>query len=92
MNAIDPNLESKYARCVRASKAVRWDIEKDVIKGRSLEISRKFMPDGLTLVQEATFLSDAEKRFAAFDRTPNWFHKLALPKRSDRIAKSTYAG
>jgi len=54
----------KYARCVKASKAVRWDIEKDVIKSRRLEASRKFMPDGLTLIQEATSLSDAEKRFA----------------------------
>jgi hypothetical protein len=54
----------KYARSVRASKAVRWDIEKDVIKGRHLDVSRKFMPDGLTLIQEATFLSDPEKRFA----------------------------
>ncbi len=54
----------KYARCVRASKAVRWDIEKDVIRGRSLEISRKFLPDGLTLIRETASLSDAEKRFA----------------------------
>src|SRR5215472_7261324 len=64
MNAIDPNLESRYARSVRASKAVRWEIEKDVIRGRSLDASRKFMPDGLSLLQEVDFLSDAEKRFA----------------------------
>ena len=24
-----------YARCIAASKAVRWDIDKDVIRGRS---------------------------------------------------------
>jgi len=64
MNAIDPNLESRYARSVRASKAVRWEIEKDVIRGRSLDASRKFMPDGLSLLQEVDFLSDAEKLFA----------------------------
>src|SRR5436190_15820815 len=54
----------RYARCVKLSKAVRWDIEKDVMRGRSLDISSKFMPDGLSLVHEAAFLSDAEKRFA----------------------------
>ena len=64
MNAIDRNLESRYARSVRASKAVRWEIEKDVVRGRSLDASRKFMPDGLSLLQEVAFLSDAEKRFA----------------------------
>jgi len=40
----------KYARCVKASKAVRWDIEADVIKGRQFELTRKFLPDGLSLV------------------------------------------
>jgi hypothetical protein len=54
----------KYARCVKASKAVRWDIEADVIKGRQFELTRKFLPDGLSLVGEFISLSDAEKRFA----------------------------
>ena len=55
----------KYARCVQASKAVHWEIEADVIKGRKFEISRKFLPDGLTLLSELTFLSEGEKRFAS---------------------------
>jgi len=65
MNALVqfPNTD-KYARCVKASKAVRWDIEADVIRGRNFELTKKFMPDGLSLVQEFASLSDAEKRFA----------------------------
>ena len=55
----------KYARCVMASKAVHWEIEADVIKGRKFEVSRKFLPDGLTLLGDVTFLSEAEKRFAS---------------------------
>jgi hypothetical protein len=37
-----------YARCIAASKQVRWDIERDVIRGRDLDFERKFLPDGLT--------------------------------------------
>jgi len=65
MNAIVPIDSDKYARVVRASKAVRWDIEDDVIKGRSFDRSKKYLPDGLSLVQELTTLSDTEKRFAS---------------------------
>ena len=54
----------KYARCIKASKAARWDIETDVIKGRVLDTSRKFLPDGLSLTHDMTSLSEAEKRFA----------------------------
>jgi len=65
MNAIVQIDSDKYARVVRASKAVRWDIDDDVIKGRSFDRSKKYLPDGLSLVQELTTLSDAEKRFAS---------------------------
>ncbi len=56
---------SRYARCIRASKRVRWDIEEDVIRGRTFDRNEKYMPDGLTLANEFTSLSDAEKRFVS---------------------------
>src|SRR5215469_1964302 len=65
MNAIVQIDSDKYARVVKASKAVRWDIDDDVIKGRSFDRSKKYLPDGLSLVQELTTLSDVEKRFAS---------------------------
>ncbi|MFQ5509056.1 MAG: hypothetical protein ACE5FN_06945 [Leptospirillia bacterium] len=52
-----------YARCIEASRRVRWEIEEDVIRNRRLDISRKFLPDGLSKVNELAFLSDEEKRF-----------------------------
>ena len=64
MNALSPDTE-KYARCIRASKAVRWDIDHDVIKGRSFDRAKKYLPDGLSLVQESPTLSDAERRLAS---------------------------
>jgi hypothetical protein len=66
MNAIVPLADTeKYVRCINASKAVRWDIEADVIRGRSFDIAKKYLPDGLSLVGEMTTLSTAEKRFAS---------------------------
>ena len=66
MNALVkfPDTE-RYAHCVKASKATRWDIEADVIRGRGFDLSRKYLPDGLSLAQEFTSLSDGEKRFAS---------------------------
>jgi hypothetical protein len=53
----------RYARCVDASKRVRWDIDADVIRGRRLDVSQKFLPDSLSKVNELEFLGAAEKRF-----------------------------
>jgi hypothetical protein len=52
----------RYARAIEASKAVHWEIDKDVVKGRRFELAHKFLPDGLVLANEFTMLSPAEKR------------------------------
>ncbi len=53
----------RFARCIEASKRVRWDIEEDVIRGRRFELSQKFLPDGLSGVRELDFLSADEQRY-----------------------------
>ncbi len=53
----------RYAKCIEVSKRVRWDIENDVIRGRNYDFSKKFLPDGLSKVNELSFLDDANKRF-----------------------------
>lgn len=53
---------ARYARCIKASKRVRWDIDADVFRGRAFDFGRKFLPDGLTKVHELTFLTADEKR------------------------------
>jgi hypothetical protein len=54
---------NRYARAISASKRIRWDIDADVIRGRKLDVSQKFLPDGLSLVDELPFLSTDEQRF-----------------------------
>jgi hypothetical protein len=53
----------RYARAVSASKRVRWDIDRDVLRDRRLDLSEKFLPDGLSKVQTLDFLTEHERRF-----------------------------
>jgi hypothetical protein len=55
----------RYARSIESSKRVRWDIEKDVIRGRRFDRAQKFLPDGLSLAGQFTSLSTDEKRFVS---------------------------
>jgi hypothetical protein len=59
-HVVDTN---RYAKCVEISKRVRWDIEKDVVRGRTFDFSKKFLPDGLSKVNDLPFLTPGEKRF-----------------------------
>jgi hypothetical protein len=58
----DVDRSGRYARAIKASKRVRWDIEEDVIRGRRFDLSQRFLPNGLSKVDELTFLSAAERR------------------------------
>jgi hypothetical protein len=53
----------RYARCIEASRRVRWEIDRDVIRNRTFEFDRKFLPDGLSMADRLAFLTPAEKRF-----------------------------
>lgn len=54
-----------YRRIIISSKKARWDIDADVIRGRTLAGDQKFLPDGLSLVAGLDFLNDAERRFVS---------------------------
>jgi len=52
----------RYAKCIEVSKRIRWDIDRDVIRGRKFDFSRKFLPDGISKVNELDFLNEDERR------------------------------
>ncbi|WP_455208743.1 hypothetical protein [Kaarinaea lacus] len=52
----------RYANCIAVSKRIRWEIEKDVFRGRQFEFDKKFLPDGLSKIQDLLFMDDHEKR------------------------------
>lgn len=53
---------NRYARCIEASKRVRWDIDRDVIRGRDFNFTRKFLPDGLSKLDTLAFLGKDDRR------------------------------
>ena len=66
MNAVSRlSNRDRYARCIRASKMVSWDIERDVIGGRTFDTAQKYLPDGLSLAPNFFTLSEHEKRFVS---------------------------
>ena len=87
---MDGTPTERFARCIAASKRVRWDVETDVIRGRRFDLANKFLPDGLTLVTSLPFLAPEEKlaisaRFRAA-LTPTcsaWSNALSMPRSSN---------
>jgi hypothetical protein len=66
MNMMNETFDNKrYAKCINVSKRVRWDIEADVIRGRIFDQKEKYLPDGLTLVEEFISLSANEQRYVS---------------------------
>jgi hypothetical protein len=61
--AMNPAPTHRYAKVIEVSKRIRWDIDRDVIRGRSFELQHKFLPDELSCVHELPFLSPDEGRF-----------------------------
>jgi hypothetical protein len=54
--------DQRYARAIENSRKVRWDIDKDVIRGREFDYSGHFLPDGLSMISKLSFLSAADAR------------------------------
>jgi len=55
----------RYAKCIEVSKRIRWDIDRDVIRGRQFYFSRKFLPDGLSKIDQLPFLTESEGRLVS---------------------------
>src|SRR5260221_13542870 len=62
MDTVIAPSSSRYAKCIEASKRVRWDIDKDVIRGRQFDTERKYMPDRLAKIEYFAFATPEEKK------------------------------
>jgi hypothetical protein len=68
MNAIATMLDTesahsgRYEKLVKLSRKADWQIDRDLLQGRTLDFSRKFLPDGLSRIDRLTFLSDGDAR------------------------------
>ena len=55
----------RYAKCIEVSKRIRWEIDRDVIRGRRFDVSKKFLPDGLCRMGGLDFLGAGERRLVS---------------------------
>ena len=76
-----PQDTDRYARCIETSKRIRWDIDRDVIRGRSFDFGKKFLPDGLSKVDELAFLQPAEARLLSQIQGRTYANMFALVER-----------
>ncbi|HEX6705672.1 MAG TPA: hypothetical protein VF169_12990 [Albitalea sp.] len=64
MYDISPSASTeRYAKCIEVSKRIRWDIDRDVIRGRRFDLSHKFLPDALSFVDQLPFLDADRQRY-----------------------------
>jgi hypothetical protein len=72
---------ARYAKCVEVSKRIRWDTDRDVIRGRGFDFTKPFLPDGLSKASQLTFLSAAEKRLFSQVQGRTYANMFALVER-----------
>ncbi|MFL5863995.1 MAG: hypothetical protein ACJ780_25025 [Solirubrobacteraceae bacterium] len=52
----------RYGKALETSRRVRWDIDRDVFRGRQLDLSNTFLPEGLSLLSSLPFLDESDRR------------------------------
>ena len=62
---LQPADSKRYAKAIEVSKRVRFEIERDVIRGRKFDFGKKFLPDGLSRIGHLDFLGAGEKRLVS---------------------------
>jgi hypothetical protein len=71
----------RYAKCIEVSKRLRFDIERDVIRGRKFDFGKKFLPDGLSKIGQLDFLSVDEKRLVSQIQGRSYANMFGLVER-----------
>ena len=72
---------TRYAKCVEVSKRIRWDTDRDVIRGRHFDFGKTFLPDGLSKVGQLPFLTADEKRLFSQVQGRTYANMFALVER-----------
>jgi hypothetical protein len=71
----------RYAKTIEVSRRIRWDIDRDVIRGREFDLAQTFLPEGLSLIDELPFLSAAQQRFLSQVQGRTYAHMFRLVER-----------
>src|SRR4051812_16827672 len=71
----------RYAKCVEVSKRIRWDIDRDVIRGRTFDFAKSFLPDGLSKISRLAFLNADERRLLSHIQGRTYANMFGLVER-----------
>jgi hypothetical protein len=71
----------RYAKCIEASKRIRWDIERDVIRDRNFNFAERFLPEGLARIERLSFLDVHERRLLNQIQGRTYANMFALGER-----------
>ena len=77
----DSSRAARYARCIKMSKKAEWQIDRDLLRGRSFDFSRKFLPDGLSFVDRLGILSADEARLLSQIQGRTYAYMFGLVER-----------
>ena len=72
---------ARYAKCVEVSKRIRWDTDRDVIRGRQFDFGKTFLPEGLSKVAQLPFLGADDKRLFSQVQGRTYANMFALVER-----------
>ncbi|GAA4332254.1 hypothetical protein GCM10023165_06860 [Variovorax defluvii] len=72
---------SRYAKVIEISKRVRWEIERDLIRGRDFDYGRPFLPEGLSLADELEFLDAGDRRLLSQVQGRTYAYMFGLAER-----------
>jgi len=72
---------TRYAKCVELSKRIRWDTDRDVIRGRQFDFGKTFLPEGLSKVAQLPFLNADEMRLFSQVQGRTYANMFALVER-----------
>src|SRR5712672_1574326 len=85
-------LDKRYGKTIEVSKRVRWDIDRDVIRGRQFDFDKKFLPDGLSMVRDLYFLTPAQQVFMSQIQGRTYANMFALVRPWIWLMKTCWAG
>src|SRR5215831_1053968 len=72
---------ARYAQVVKLSKKAEWQIDRDLLQGRTFDFSRKFLPDALSRIDRLSFLSPDEARLLSQIQGRTYAYIFALVER-----------
>jgi hypothetical protein len=72
---------ARYAKCIEVSRRIRWDTDRDVIRGRPFDFGKPFLPEGLSKVAQLPFLGADDRRLFSQVQGRTYANMFALVER-----------